>query len=198
MPDDDSPTLDLLADPALDSEARVARLLPLVYDQLRKLAQQSLHGERAGHTLQATALVHEAFLRLVGPREVPWQSRAHFMAAAAEAMRRILVDHARRKTAQKRGGPAAVREALDLESLPDPHSERDNAGFLILDAAIQRLQEVDPEAGQVVHLRYFAGLSIEETAAALGVSTPTVKRAWAFARGWLKEAIQSGRFDPSP
>lgn len=198
MADDHAATVDLLTQPGLAPEERMARLLPLVYEQLRNLAQHALAGERAGHTLQATALVHEAYLRLVGPREVPWQSRAHFVAAAAEAMRRILVDHARKKTAQKRGGPAAVREALDLQGLPDPDSERDNAGFLILDAAISRLQEVDPEAAQVVHLRYFAGLGVDETAAALGVSAPTVKRSWAFARGWLKEAIESGRFDPAP
>lgn len=189
----DSPTFSLLTNQQMPDTARVERLLPLVYDQLRSQAQRVLRGEAAGHTLQATALVHEAFLRLVGPRDVPWQNRAHFFAAAAEAMRRILVDHARKKAAEKRGGPDARRAAIDLAGLPDPNSEQQSAGFLVLDEAISRLQQVDPEACQVVRLRYFAGLSIDETASALGVSAPTVKRLWAFARGWLKEAIDSDR-----
>lgn len=189
----DTPTFTLLVNEQLPDSDRAERLLPLVYDQLRSLAERALRSEAPGHTLQATALVHEAFLRLVGPRELPWQNRAHFFAAAAESMRRILVDHARRKTAEKRGGPDARRAAIDLTGLPDPSSERQSAGFLILDEAIARLQQVDPEATAVVRLRYFAGLSIEETASALGVSAPTVKRLWAFARGWLKEAIESDR-----
>ncbi|MFY9341470.1 MAG: ECF-type sigma factor [Planctomycetota bacterium] len=188
-----SPTLALLTDGSLGDTDRAARLLPLVYDQLRSLAQRALRGEAPGHTLQATALVHEAFLKLVGPRELPWQNRAHFFAAAAEAMRQILVDHARKKAAQKRGGPDARRAAVDLAGLPDPGSETQAAGFLILDEAIARLRVVDPDAAAVVHLRYFAGLSVDETASALGVSAPTVKRAWAFARGWLKEAIENDR-----
>jgi RNA polymerase sigma-70 factor (ECF subfamily) len=181
-----SPTLAILLNEGQDAAQRAEQLLPLVYDQLRAAAQNALRSEREGHTLQATALVHEAYMKLVGPREVPWQNRAHFYAAAAQAMRRILVDHARAKA-------AASRAALDLSSLPNPESERESAGFLILDETIARLESVDPEAASVVRLRYFAGLSIEETAAALGISTPTVKRAWAFARGWLKEAIESGR-----
>jgi RNA polymerase sigma factor (TIGR02999 family) len=143
--------------------------------------------------LQATALVHEAYLRLAGPRKVPWQNKAHFYAAAAEAMRRILIDHARRRAADMRGGPEARRAAVNLASLPDPTSESESAGFLILDEAITRLEVVDPDAARVVRLRYFVGLSIEETAMTINVSAPTVKRHWAFARGWLKEAIESGR-----
>jgi RNA polymerase sigma factor (TIGR02999 family) len=185
------PTLSLLVDDQLGAEDRAARLLPLVYEQLRAQAQQVLRGEAAGHTLQATALVHEAFLRLVGPRELPWQNRAHFFAAAAEAMRRILVDHARKKAAQKRGGPEARRAAVDLVGLPDPDSEQQSAGFLVLDEAIARLKVVDPDAAAVVNLRYFAGLGVEQTAKALGVSEPTVKRHWAFARAWLKQAIEA-------
>ena len=169
------------------------RLLPVVYEQLRKAAQQQLATERPGHTLSATALVHEAYLRLVGPREVPWAGRAHFYSAAAEAMRRILVDHARAKAAKIRGGPEARRAALNLSSLPDSTSESESAGFLILDEAISRLEGVDRDAAAVVRLRYFAGLSVEETAAALSVSEATIKRSWAFARGWLKEAIESER-----
>ena len=192
-PSPESPTLAILLDEGRDKNDRIADLLPLVYDQLRAEAQKALRSERAGHTLQATALVHEAFLKLVGPRELPWQNRAHFYAAAAEAMRRILVDHARAKAAAIRGGPESRRAALELSSLPDPASEKESAGFLILDQAIVRLESVDPEAAAVVRMRYFAGLSVEETALALGVSAPTVKRSWAFARGWLKEAIENGR-----
>lgn len=192
-PSPDSPTLALLLDEQRDASDRLAHLIPLVYEQLRAEAQRALRSERAGHTLQATALVHEAFLKLVGPREIPWQNRAHFYAAAAEAMRRILVDHARAKAAAFRGGLESRRAALELSSLPDPASEKESAGFLILDDAIARLEQVDPEAAVVVRMRYFAGLSVDETASALNISSPTVKRSWAFARGWLKETIESGR-----
>ncbi len=165
-------------------------LLLAVYDHLRALACNQLAAERPGHTLSATALVHEAYLRLAGPRQVPWQAEPHFCSAAAEAMRRILIDHARARCAARRGGPEARRAALRLSELPDPASAEDCAGFLILDEAISRLEGVDAEASAVVRLRYFAGLSIEETARALAVSEPTVKRSWAFARAWLKEAIE--------
>ncbi|MGP1272918.1 MAG: ECF-type sigma factor [Phycisphaerales bacterium] len=168
-------------------------LFPMVFEQLRAHARRQMMAERPGHTLSATALVHEAYLKLAGPREVPWEGRGHFYAAAAEAMRRILIDHARAKAAHIRGGPEARRAAINLASLPDPNSETESSGFLILDGAIARLEGVDPRAGEVVRLRYYAGLSIEQTAATLGVSTPTVKRTWAFARGWLREAIESER-----
>lgn len=171
----------------------VARLLPLVFDQLRAAAQRQLAGERTDHTLSATALVHEAYLKLAGPRDIPWAGRGHFYAAAAEAMRRILVDHARAKAAHRRGGPEARRAAINLASLPDPNSEIESSGFLILHEALTRLESVDEQAAAVVRLRYFAGLSIDQTALAMGVSAPTVKRTWAFARGWLKEAIESER-----
>jgi len=190
--DADCPTVTILLNDRAGSADRIKALLPLVYEQLRAVAQKHLRFERPDHTLQATALVHEAYLKLVGPREIPWQNRGHFYAAAAQAMRRILVDHARSKAAAIHGGPAR-RAALGLASLPDPASEAESAGFLILDGAIARLESVDKDAAAVVHLRYFAGLSIEQTAAALGVSTATVKRSWAFARGWLKEAIEAGR-----
>lgn len=183
-------TLSLLTDGRLADPERNARLLPLVYQELRELAQQALRGERRNHTLQPTALVHEAFLRLVGPNQLPWQNRAHFFGAAAQAMRRILVDHARTRSAQKRGGAAVRTAALALDGLPDPDSVDAAAGFLLLDDAIERLAAAYPDAAQVVHLRYFAGLEIAETAAALGVSEPTVKRTWAFARGWLRAAIE--------
>ena len=165
-------------------------LLALVYSQLRAAAQRQMNAERVPHTLGATALVHEAYLRLVGPRELPWQGRAHFYAAAVQAMRQILVDHARAKAAAKRGGGAARRAVLDLARLPDPNSEEESAGFLILDEAISRLESAAPDAAAVVRMRFFGGLSTEETARALGVSEPTVKRAWTFARAWLKDWIE--------
>lgn len=184
----------LLMNAAADGDKAAAdRLLPLVYDQLRGAAQRHMMGEARGHTLSATVLVHEAYLKLAGPRQIPWAGRAHFYAAAAEAMRRILIDHARAKAAAIRGGPDARRAALNLAALPDPASETESAGFLILDDAIVRLERADKEAAAVVRLRYFAGLSIDQTAAALGVSAPTVKRTWAFARAWLKDAIESDR-----
>jgi len=180
---------DIAVGDASTADDRVRRLLPLVYDQLRASAQKSLRAERVGHTLSATALVHEAFLKVAGPREVPWQNRAHFYTAAAQAMRQILIDHARKKAAHVRGGPEARRAAMSLAGLPDPASETQSAGFLILDEAISRLEGVDAEAAAVVRMRYFAGLSLEQTALALGRSVPTVKRAWAFARAWLRDAI---------
>lgn len=164
-------------------------LFQAVYDQLRRAAQHQILAERPGHTLSATALVHEAYIRLAGPREVPWRGRAHFYAAAAEAMRRILLDHARAKGAAKRGGAEARKAALDLSGLPDTSSPEEFAGFLILDEAISRLEGVAAEAVAVVRLRYFAGLSIEECARVLDVSPATVKRHWTFARAWLKDWI---------
>ncbi len=186
----DPPTLALLQDTSLQAAERDAKLLPLVYEELRQMAQQVMRGERRDHTLQATALVHEAFLRLVGPSQLPWQNRAHFFGAAAAAMRRILVDHARTRGAAKRGGKAVREAALALDGLPDPQSEQQAAGFLMLDDAIERLAKVHPDAAEVVRLRYFAGLDVDTTAAMLGVSAPTVKRTWAFARGWLRAAIE--------
>ena len=199
---DPAPVTLLLNDNRSASD-RIKALLPLVYDQLRAAAQNHLAAERKNHTLSATALVHEAYIKLCGPRDIPWANRAHFYTAAAQAMRQVLLDHAKARLALKRGGPAAGessgsaidarRAAVELASLPDPASDEQSAGFLILDEAISRLEGVDPEAAAVVRLRYFAGLSIDQTAAAMGVSAPTVKRSWAFARGWLKEAIESGR-----
>lgn len=194
MPEERSaPDITVLFNDEDTSEQRVEKLLPLVYAQLRAAAQNVLHAERVDHTLQATALVHEAYLKLAGKREVPWQNRAHFYAAAAEAMRRIVVDHARLRAAGIRGGPDARRAAINLRQLPDLSSAEEASGFLILDEAIARLERVDADAAAVIRLRYFAGLSVEQTAAALGISEATVKRFWAFARGWLKEAIESGR-----
>lgn len=167
------------------------RLLTLVYDQLRKLAQQRLAQERVGHTLQATALVHEAYLRLVGDEGLQWQSRAHFFAAAAQAMRRILVEHARARGRIKRGGDGAGRAAARSPiNLLDLAAECNSDEILMLDEAIRRLESEDPEAAQVVRFRFFAGLSVDETAEVLGVSPSTVDREWAFARAWLHRTLR--------
>lgn len=189
MPADPDHLLTILLNEQQTPAQRIDLLLPAVYGELRAAAGRALRGERAGHTLQATALVHEAWLKLMGPREVPWRNRGHFLAAAAEAMRRILVDHARGKAALRRGGKAAKQAAVDLASLPDPASDDQLAGFLLLDEALARLAEVDPRAAEVVRLRYFVGLTIPETAQALAASEPTVQRDWAFARSWLRDAI---------
>ena len=181
--------LDELA--AGDSRARADVLLPAVYQQLRAIAQQQMANERTGHTLSATALVHEAYLRLLEPREKPWGGRGHFHAAAAQAMQRILIDHARSRVTAKRGGPEARKAALDLSCLPELTTEDDSEGLLILDEAICRLERVDADAAKVVRLKFFAGLTNEQAAETMDVSAPTVKRHWAFARGWLKQAIEN-------
>ena len=172
------------------------QLLPLVYDELRKLAAQKLAQEKPGQTLQATGLVHEAYLRLVAsgdasaPREPHWNSRGHFFAAAAEAMRRILVDNARRKQSKKRGGDGvpAQRVRLDLDQLAPATSERLD-DLLDIDAALTGLANADPQAAELVKLRYFAGLSISQAAAALGVSPRSADFLWAYARAWLLRSL---------
>ena len=163
------------------------QLLPLVYDELRKLAAQRLAQEKPGQTLQATALVHEAYLRLVGPDNAPdWDSRGHFFAAAAEAMRRILVDSARRKASTKRGG-GLERRMLDEAQLA---TDEDADDLLALDEALSQLAETDPEAARLVQLRYFAGLTTEQAAAALGISVRSAYYTWSYARSWLRRAIR--------
>jgi RNA polymerase sigma factor (TIGR02999 family) len=158
------------------------QLLPLVYDELRRLAAAKMAHEKAGQTLQATALVHEAYLRLVdGEQARHWDSRRHFFAAAAEAMRRILVERARSKAREKRGGDwkRVDFEELDVTTSVSPDQ------LVALDDALERLGELDPIAGGLVKLRYFAGLALDEAAEALGVSTATAYRHWAYARAWL-------------
>jgi RNA polymerase sigma factor (TIGR02999 family) len=159
------------------------QLLPLVYEELRKLAALRLIQERPGQTLQATALVHEAYLRLVDPGgERPWNNRVHFLAAAAEAMRRILIDRARDRKRQKRGG-SRRRQDLDLESLLEVDAPADD--LIDLDEAIARLKEIDAQAAALVNFRLFAGLTIEQAASALGISRRSAERDWTFARTWL-------------
>jgi RNA polymerase sigma factor (TIGR02999 family) len=194
MADDDSnsQTLSILLDETQSDTERVARLLPLVYDQLRAAAERALATERADHTLQATALVHEAYLRLVGDREMHWSGKAHFYVAAAEAMRRILLDHARSRGRLKRGGG---RARLDLESVGDL-AAGDAAGILGFDDLFRRLESEHPEAAAVVRLRFYAGLTIEQTARALGLSSNTVDRRWALARAWLFRETRAGDAQP--
>lgn len=168
-----------------DDGQRWTQLLELVYDELRVLALRRMASERAGHTLQATALVHEAFLRLVGDRDMAWQGRRHFFGAAAEAMRRVLVDHARRVRSAKRGGDAARLQLSAIELAGETDPDR----VLALDEALSSLAAEDERAAEVARLRYFAGLSVADTAAALEVSQRTVMREWEFARARLAELL---------
>jgi len=162
-------------------------LLPLVYDELRKLAAARMAAEKSGNTLNATALVHEAYLRLVGPADQQqWDHRGHFFAAAAEAMRRILVDRARRKAAAKRGGELArVEIEPDLVAAPEVHED-----LIALDQALNQLAADYPVQAELVKLRYFGGLSLPDAAAALGLAERTAGRHWAFARAWLRRAVE--------
>ncbi|HEY2250242.1 MAG TPA: sigma-70 family RNA polymerase sigma factor [Planctomycetaceae bacterium] len=161
------------------------RLLPLVYDELRRLAAAKLAHEARGHTLQATALVHEAYLRLIAGAEPRFQTRGHFFTAAAEAMRRILIDRARSRGRQKRGGGARRLELNDLD-LASPPPDDD---LLALDEALSKLEAEDPVKANLVKLRFFAGLTVEQAATALGISRATADRYWSFARAWLFHEI---------
>src|SRR4051812_15883357 len=161
-------------------------LLPLVYVELRKLAALRLAEEKPGQTLQATALVHEAYLRLVGPKQTEWNSRSHFFAAAAEAMRRILVESARRKRAEKRGG-GLQRHDADATVLAAPEPVED---LVALDGALTQFALNNKQATELVQLRYFAGLTLTEAATVLGISERTAGRLWAFARAWLRRAVE--------
>ncbi|HYH64623.1 MAG TPA: ECF-type sigma factor [Urbifossiella sp.] len=181
-----TPVTEVLAAAARGEAGAAAELLPLVYAELRRLAAARLAAEAPGHTLDPTALVHEAYLRLVGGPG--FDGRGHFFAAAAEAMRRILVDTARRKKAAKYGGGLARHDAHDLPiAAPEPADD-----LVALDAALDRLAAAEPEKAEVVKLRYFAGLTIDETAAALGISAATANRYWAYSRAWLYGEMARG------
>lgn len=184
------PNVTQLLDAAASGDRQAAAdLLPLVYDELRKLATARLAEEKPGDTLQPTALVHEAYLRLVGSADASrWDNRGHFFAAAAEAMRRILVDAARRKRRPKHGGDRH-RVELDDIAAPDPDPRSD---LIALDAALTRLAEVDAQAARLVELRHFTGLSVPEAAQVLDIAPRTADRVWAFARAWLHRELTSG------
>lgn len=169
-------------------------LLPLVYNQLRAIAAQRMNFERPDHTLQPTALVHEAFLKLVGQRSTPWAGEGHFFTAAAEAMRQILLDHAKSKGRQKRGGKRA-REAVNLTEIAALENSEE---ILALDEAFCRLEQQEPEVGRVVRLRFFAGLTIDQIAELLQIAPRTVDRRWQFARAWLfRELADDAMSDPA-
>jgi len=178
--EDQENTTQLLIAAAEGDESAAKQLLPRVYNQLRQAAQLQLASERDGHTLSATAMVHEAYLRLAGPRKIPWSGRAHYYAAAAQAMRRILIDHARSRAASG-GGRLRFEDIGDIGVLAEADSEK----ILAVDAAITRLEGEDPEAAAVVRLRFFAGLSVDQTAAALGISPRSAARLWSYARAVL-------------
>ena len=188
LPEPSSITELLLAWAAGDRDAFDA-LIPIVYRELRQQAQRALRRESAGHTLQPTALVHEAFLRLVDQRRAQWESRTQFFAVAAQLMRRVLVDHARARRSAKRGG--AVHHVTLTEGGTAPEGAAPDAvDVLALDEALERLTLVDPAKVRLVELRYFAGLSVAETAEALGVSASTVDREWSVARRWLRRELE--------
>ena len=172
-----------------------ASLMPQVYDELKRLAGNYMRHERPGQTLQATALVHEAFLRLSKEKNQPWKNRTHFLAIAALSMRQILVQRARARHAEKRGGEHAERVTLDDSilgeaSLPRRSAEREGVDVLALDAALERLAALDPQQAKIVELRYFGGLTVEEVAVAMDISPATVKRHWTMARAFLKKELQ--------
>ena len=172
------------------------RLIPLVYGELHTLASRYLSHERRDHTLQTTALVHEAYLKLAGQRDVDWQNRAHFFGIAAQLMRRILVDHARRDRRKKRGGGAPHIPLDDLDP-PSAAPAVDAADAFSIDRALTRLEALDPQQGRVVELRYFGGMTVEETAEVMGVSPATVKRDWSVARAWLYRELAGESSSPA-
>ncbi len=172
----------MLLQQASDRPEAARELLPLVYEQLRAAAQVHMNAERPGHTLQATALVHEAFAKMVDSEgELPWENRRHFFAAAGDAMRRILIDHARGKNRVKRGGGRARSDLANIEDF----LEADSSEILRFDEVFRRLEDESPEYAAVVRLRFYAGLTVEQAASALGVSTSTVDRRWSLARAWM-------------
>lgn len=176
----------LLNEMRLGHKDALAKLMPLVYAELRRLAGHYLRGERIGHTLQPTALVHEAFLRLVGHDRAAWQHRGQFIGVAAQLMRRVLVDYARRRAAAKRAGAAVT---LDEERLSPGVGDDRTEEILCVEEVLGRLAQLDAQQARIVELRYFGGLTADETAAALGISARTVQRDWAMARAWLRAEL---------
>jgi RNA polymerase sigma-70 factor (ECF subfamily) len=178
---------ELLIDWGKGDQAALEKLMPLVYNELRRLAGNYLRREPAGHTLQPTALVNEAYLKLIGQRNAKWQNRAHFFAISAKLMRRILVDHARQRQAAKRGG--SDQERLSITSA-ETLIKQPQIDLLALNEALDELAEMDPQQGRIVELKFFGGLSIEETAEVLRISHATVERDWKMARAWLRRQLE--------
>ena len=177
----------LLIDWGKGDRAALDRLMPLVYAELRRLATNYLRRERTGHTLQPTALVNEAYLKLVGQKTAKWQNRAHFFAIAAQLMRRILVDHARRHQAEKRGG--SDQQRLSITSVEELVAQP-AVDLLALNEALDELSKMDPQQGRIVELKFFGGLSIDETAEVMSISHATVEREWKSARAWLRRQLE--------
>ncbi len=163
-------------------------LFPIIYKELRRLASSQLAGERSNHTLQPTALVHEAYMRLIDQHSVDWQNRVHFFSIAAETMRRILVNHAIQRNAQKRGSGVTCIELDEAISYHDKHEERE-LDLVVLDDVLKKLEEFDPTQAKIVELRFFGGLTVEETAEVMKISESTVKREWRMAKSWLKTKL---------
>ncbi len=195
------PVTQLLAQWRDGDERAFAQLSALMYEELRQLAQRHLRRERSDHTIQKTALVNEAFVRLVGQQSVDWQSRAHFIGLASKLMRRVLVDYARARLADKRGGGAGVL-SLDEMAAPEAEEAPDTTPTALqhldahtqeevsaIDQALQRLEQIDARQAQIVEMRYFGGLTVEQTAEAIGISEATVKREWTLARAWLRREL---------
>jgi RNA polymerase sigma factor (TIGR02999 family) len=195
------PVTQLLAQWRDGDERAFAQLSALMYEELRQLAQRHLRRERSDHTIQKTALVNEAFVRLVGQQSVDWQSRAHFIGLASKLMRRVLVDYARARLADKRGGGAGVL-SLDEMAAPEADEAPDTTPTALqhldahtqeevsaIDQALQRLEQIDARQAQIVEMRYFGGLTVEQTAEAIGISDATVKREWTLARAWLRREL---------
>jgi len=176
----------LLAQVGSRGPAAIDRLMSILYDELRRIASRQLRKERPDHTLETTALVHEAYVKLVGLDRISWQNRAHFLAVASRAMRRVLVDHAVSRRAQKRGG---IRRKVPLDDVAPGHAQPVET-LVALDTALHRLEQIDPRLSRVVECRYFGGMSVEEAAEALQVSPATIKRDWSVARAWLNRELQ--------
>ena len=189
MPKDAENITDLLVSYGRGDKESLDKLMPVVYDELRRQAARYLRREQPGHTLQTTALIHEAYVRLVDQRNVQWQNRAHFFGIAAQMMRRILVDHARTKKRAKRGG-SDIKVSLDDATVAAKGQDLD---VVAVDEALTRLAKIDEQQSRVVELRFFSGLTVEETAAVMGISPATVKRDWSMAKAWLHRELSGGR-----
>jgi RNA polymerase sigma factor (TIGR02999 family) len=181
----------LLADWGKGDKSALEKLFPLVYDELRRIAGRQMSQERAGHTLEATALVNEAYLKLAGQQGFEWHNRAHFFAVCAQVMRHVLIDHARAHARDKRGGGAIKVSLSEAAVMAEEQAEH----FIALDAALNALEHIDPQKEKIVELRYFGGLSIEETAEVLDISPRTVRREWQRAKAWLYRMIAEGTSD---